>query len=121
MGRNRNSESASSTPCGTSSGSGWRRKRGKPMSWWWTTPRRSPSRTDSRLIPVSLGFEEATEFLAVAHPQSARPPLGRWLGFPPVVGLGFHRRPAGADERVAFEYQPLQFAQAHREIGRAHV
>src|ERR1039457_1952828 len=115
MGRNPNSESASSTPCGTSSGSGWRRKRGKPMSWWWTTRRRSPSRTDSRLIPVSLGFEQAAEFSAVAHARSGRLPLGCWLGFPPVDGLGFYRRPVGSDERVAYKYEFLQFAQAHRE------
>src|ERR1035437_6474451 len=49
MARNQNSESTSSMPCGTSLGSGWRRKRGKLTCWWWTTRRRSRARTDSCL------------------------------------------------------------------------
>src|ERR1035437_6061047 len=71
MARNQNSESTSSMPCGTSLGSGWRRRKGKPTSWWWTTPRRFRPRTDSRLNRgLRAGFRGSPKEPVKGLPQS---------------------------------------------------
>src|ERR1039457_1845502 len=94
MGRNPNSESASSTPCGTSLGSGWRRKRGKLTSWWWTTRRRSRARTDSCLardypfrpgeanVPARLRVLVAHRFVRGVSHQLVQ--SGDWDQFIPI-------------------------------------